>query len=61
MAKKNGGQPDRASTLRQIPPELHPVAEHLAAQGLDWGSIAAIILQVLPALISAFKKKPITP
>lgn len=53
-------QPDRASALQQIPPEMHPHAEAMAAAGLNWSAILAI-LQAILAGVGPLLKPPAKP
>ena len=39
--------PDRAGALQQIPPHLHGRADAMAAAGLPWPQIIAIIQAIL--------------
>src|SRR4051812_48626847 len=47
---------DRTTVLTKLPANLHVAADALAAQGVDWNTIMALLMQLLPLVLSIFKK-----
>jgi hypothetical protein len=51
---------DKAAALAKIPAEYKPLAEKMAATGIDWAIILNFVLTYLPQILDLFRRDGMT-